>query len=414
MLYPEPSVLVVPVFHRLAGRASVTPADYADEPLLPCPVTSMPASACCRRNRGPYPDPMRASAFRRLARFLDPTPSAPAVPVAPEPGLPAEHAVVDCARYVDGVRKPGRIPLRDTPRALHERHGFVWIGLRDPTAEQFAEVAERFALPPLAVADAVRAHQRPKLEQYGDILFAIVKPVRYVDADEVVDVAELALFVGPRFVVVVRHGETDVPARARALPDVGGNGPVGVLHRIMDLAVDGYTEAIDGIDENIDDIEAQVFGGDEADHAERIYKLKREVLEFRRAVKPLVGAVGRLSSAEFDAALRPHFRDVHDHLMRVADAIDNYDSLLTDVLQADLAQVSVRQNRTAMRQNEDMRRISAWAAIALLPTAIAGLYGMNFDRIPGAHSPYGFWVVIGALAVLCVVLWALFRRNDWL
>ncbi|WP_084701129.1 magnesium and cobalt transport protein CorA [Cryptosporangium arvum] len=360
---------------------------------------------------------MRASAFRRLARFLDPTPSAAVAPVTPEPGRPAEHAVVDCGRYVDGVRKPGRIPLRDTPRALRERHGFVWIGLRDPTAEQFEEVAERFALPPLAVADAVRAHQRPKLEQYGEILFAIVKPVRYVDADEVVDVAELALFVGPRFVVIVRHGETDVPARARALadgdPEVSRHGPIGVLHRIMDLAVDGYTDAIDGIDENIDDIESQVFGGDEHDHAERIYKLKREVLEFRRAVKPLAGAVVKLSDTS-DAPLRPYFRDVHDHLMRVADAIDNYDSLLTDVLQADLAQVSVRQNRTAMRQNEDMRRISAWAAIALLPTAVAGLYGMNFERIPGASSPYGFWMVLGVLAALCVVLWALFRRNDWL
>lgn len=364
---------------------------------------------------------MRASAFRRLARFLDPTPE-PVVPALPPPAAPAEHAVVDCGRYVDGVRKPGRIPLKEAPRALRERHGFVWVGLKAPTAEQFDEVAERFALPPLAVADAVRAHQRPKLERYGDILFAIIKPVRYVDADEVVDVAELAVFVGPRFVVIVRHGETEVPARVRALADsdpaVSCLGPIGVLHRVMDFAVDGYTAAIDGIDENIDDIEAQVFGGDENDHAKRIYKLKREVLEFRRAVKPLVGAVARLAGPESipveAAKLQPYFRDVHDHLMRVADAIDNYDSLLTDVLQADLAQVSVRQNRTAMQQNEDMRRISSWAAIALVPTAIAGLYGMNFERIPGASSPYGFWGVIGALGVVCVVLWALFRRNEWL
>ena len=369
---------------------------------------------------------MRASAFRRLARFLDPTPE-PEAPAQAEPGAPAEHAVVDCGRYVDGERKSGRIPLRDAPRALRERHGFVWIGLKEPTADQFAEVAEQFALPPLAVVDAVRAHQRPKLERYGDILFAIVKPVRYVDADEVVDVAELAVFVGPRFVVIVRHGETDVPARVRALadrdPEVGRHGPISVLHRVMDFSVDGYTAAIDGIDENIDDIESQVFGGDENDHAERIYKLKREVLEFRRAVKPLVGAVARLAGPTGpagvgmlveEADLQPYFRDVHDHLLRVADAIDNYDSLLTDVLQADLAQVSVRQNRTAMQQNEDMRRISSWAAIALVPTAIAGLYGMNFERIPGASSPYGFWSVIGVLGLVCVVLWVLFRRNEWL
>jgi len=363
---------------------------------------------------------MRASAFRRLARLLDPPPPPAATP-APAPDLPAEHAVVDCGRYVDGARRPGRLPLRDAPRALRERPGFVWIGLLEPTAEQFAEVAERFDLPPLAVADAVRAHQRPKLERYGDILFAIVKPVRYVDSDEVVDVAEVALFVGPRFVVTVRHGATDVPARARAMADgdqdVSRHGPIGVLHRVMDLTVDGYTDAIAGIDVNIDDIESQVFGGDENDHAERIYKLKREVLEFRRAAKPLAGAVQRLAGPDLplvEEPLRPYFRDVHDHLMRVADAIDNHDSLLTDVLQADLAQVSVRQNRTAMRQNEDMRRISAWAAIALAPTAIAGLYGMNFEHIPGAATPYGFWAICGLILVLCAVLWLLFRRNDWL
>ncbi|MFB9322715.1 magnesium and cobalt transport protein CorA [Cryptosporangium minutisporangium] len=363
---------------------------------------------------------MRASAFRRLARFLDPAP-APAASPSPPLGRPAEHAIVDCARYVDGARRSGRIPLDETPRALRERPGFVWIGLKDPTAEQFAEVAERFGLPPLAVADAVRAHQRPKLERYDDVLFAIVKPVRYVDADEVVDVAELALFVGPRFVVVVRHGHTDVPARVRAIadsePELSRKGPIGVLYQVMDLAVDGYADAIAGIDVDIEEIESQVFGGDENDHAERIYKLKREVLEFRRAVKPMAGAVQRLSEPEttlVDPSLRPHFRDVHDHLLRVADAIENYDKLLTDILQADLAQVSVRQNRTAMRQNEDMRRISAWAAIALVPTAIAGLYGMNFERIPGAGVPYGFWGVCVVILALCGVLWVLFRRNKWL
>ncbi|SHM53383.1 magnesium and cobalt transport protein CorA [Cryptosporangium aurantiacum] len=360
---------------------------------------------------------MRASAFRRLARLLDSDP-APVSPPSPPPDRPAEHAVVDCGRYVDGVRRSGRIPLADAPRVLRERHGFVWIGLKEPTREQFAEVAERFALPPLAVADAVRAHQRPKLERYGDILFAIVKPVRYVDADEVVDVAELALFVGPRFVVIVRHGETDVPARVRAIADsdpaLSRKGPLGVLHQVMDLAVDGYADAIGGIDADIEEIESQVFGGDENDHAERIYKLKREVLEFRRAVKPLVGAVQKLSDSTDPHALGPHFRDVHDHLMRVADSIENYDNLLTDVLQADLAQVSVRQNRTAMRQNEDMRKISSWAAIALVPTAIAGLYGMNFERIPGAGVPYGFWGVCVVILALCGMLWVLFRRNKWL
>jgi magnesium transporter len=362
---------------------------------------------------------MRPSAFRRLISALVPDDGRP--PTMPAPRGPVDAAIVDCARYTDGKRQAGRISLDATPRALREKSGFIWIGLHEPTAEQFAEVAERFALPPLAVADAIRAHQRPKLEQYGELLFAVVKPVRYVDSDEVVDVSELAIFVGPKFVVVVRHGESDVPAKVRALvdgdPKLAADGPVGVLRLVLDAAVDGYGVAIDGIAENIDDIETQVFGGDEADHAERIYKLKREVLEFRRAVKPLVAAVQRLSSAEtplVDPVVRPYFRDVYDHLLRAADAIDNYDSLLTDVLQADLAQVSVRQNRTAMRQNEDMRRISAWAAIALVPTAIAGIYGMNFDHLPATATRYGFYVVLAVIAALCGVLYLLFRRNKWL
>ena len=362
---------------------------------------------------------MRPSAFRRLLPAPVPDGGRPATLPAPRGSVDA--AIVDCARYADGQRQAGRIPLDATPHALRKESGFIWLGLHEPTAEQFAEVAEWFALPPLAVADAIRAHQRPKLERYGELLFAVVKPVRYVDSDEVVDVAELAIFVGPKFVVMVRHGKSEVPAKVRAMvdadPKLAADGPVGVLHLVLDAVVDGYSVAIEGIAENIDDIETQVFGGDEADHAERIYKLKREVLEFRRAVKPLVGAVQRLSSAEMplvDPIARPYFRDVYDHLLRAADAIDNYDSLLTDVLQADLAQVSVRQNRTAMRQNEDMRRISAWAAIALVPTAIAGIYGMNFDHLPATATPYGFYAVLVVIAALCGVLYLLFRRNKWL
>lgn len=366
---------------------------------------------------------MRPSAFRRLVAAMAPVfaPHRNQPAAAPAPSTPVEQAIVDCAWYVDGRRRAGRIPLATAPKLLRKQSGFVWIGLHEPTAEQFAEVAERFALPELAVVDAIRAHQRPKLDRFGELLFVIVKPVRYVDRDEVVDVSELAIFVGPRFVVVVRHGQSDVPARVRALadadPERAGDGPAGVLHRILDLVVDGYGVAIDGIDENIDDIETQVFGGDEGDHAERIYKLKREVLEFRRAVKPLVGPVQRLASSEaalVEPSAQAYFRDVSDHLLRAADAIDNYDSLLTDVLQADLAQVSVRQNRTAMRQNEDMRRISSWAAIALVPTAIAGIYGMNFEHLPATASAYGFYVVLAVIAVLCGVLYLLFRRNKWL
>ena len=299
--------------------------------------------------------------------------------------------------------------------------GFVWIGLKEPSEAQLSEIAAQFGLHELAVEDAVRAHQRPKLERYDDLTFTVIKPVRYVDSKEVVEVSELAVFLGDSFVITVRHGESDVPARVRAQLDADhemlAHGPAVVLYRALDVAVDDYQEVIDQIGVDIDEIETQVFGGDTADHAQRIYKLKREVLEFRRAVAPLATPLQRLVDTEVSGVpvdIRPYFRDVQDHLLRAADAIEGYDSLLTNVLQADLAQVTVRQNRTAMQQNADMRKISAWAAIALVPTAIAGIYGMNFDNMPELHMRYGYFVVLGAIAAACASLYALFRRNHWL
>ncbi|HEY7718910.1 MAG TPA: magnesium and cobalt transport protein CorA, partial [Pedococcus sp.] len=194
-------------------------------------------------------------------------------------------------------------------------------------------------------------------------------------------------------------------------------GPTAVLYRAADLVVDGYEEAIVHITGDVDEIESQVFTGDDEDHAERIYKLKREVAEFRRAVLPLATPVSRLADGAVsgvDPASAPWFRDVNDHLLRASDAIEGLDRLLTDVLQANLARVGVRQNAIAVRQNEDMRKISAWAAIALVPTAIAGIYGMNFDTMPELRWRYGYFVVLGVIAGVCLVLHRLFRRNGWL
>ncbi len=356
----------------------------------------------------------------------------PVQPGDADGGVPrreVEEVIGDCGVYEDGHRRPGRVALSEAGRTARTTRGFVWIGLQQPTAEDIAVVAEEFTLPPLAVEDAVKAHQRPKLELYDDVLFLVLKPVRYIDHDEVVRVAELAIFMGPKFLVTVRHGESDVLRRVREEVDRGGSnlldhGPTGVLYRVADLVVDGYEEAIGYINEDVDDIEAQVFAGNDVDHSERIYKLKREIAEFRRAVLPLATPLDRLAAGVvrgIDTGATTLFRDVHDHVLRAADAIEGHDRLLSDVLQADLAraaarqsQIAVRQNEIAVRQNEDMRRISAWAAIALVPTAIAGIYGMNFENMPELEWEYGYFLVLGIIATVCFGLYRLFRRNGWL
>ncbi|MDQ1292626.1 MAG: magnesium transporter [Actinomycetota bacterium] len=339
------------------------------------------------------------------------------------------EVIGDCAVYEHGRRRAGTVTLEDACRRARDCDGFVWIGLQQPTAQDIAQVAAKFSLPPLAVEDAVQAHQRPKLQVHDDVLFVVLKPVRYVDHDEVVTVSELAIFLGERFIVTVRHGDSDILTRVRRACDRGDThvlsaGPLGVLHGAADLVVDGYTEAIAGIEEDVDSIETSVFGEDEQDHSERIYMLKREVAEFRRAVLPLAGPLERLADGRVPGVsenLAPYFRDVHDHAVRAAEAIEHHDRLLFDILQADLARagarqsrIAARQNEIAVRQNEDMRRISAWAAIGLVPTAIAGVYGMNFENIPETRWHYGYFCVLGLIAVSCGLLYRAFRRNGWL
>ena len=365
---------------------------------------------------------------RRVGSVVEAADPAAPVPEVVQP-RDLESVIGDCALYEHGGRRTGRLPLREARVAARSTSGFVWIGLQQPTAAEVEAVAQEFTLPPLAVEDAVKAHQRPKLETYGEVLFAVLKPVRYVDHDEVVEIAEIAMFVGPNFVVTVRHGESDVLRRVRSELDAGQSplleqGTTGLLHRTLDLVVDGYEETLGFIDEDVDQIESQVFSAATDDNSERIYKLKREIAEFRRAVLPLSSAVQRLAAGEIagiDHAALPYFRDVHDHVLRTADGIEVHDRLLSDILQADLARVAVRQseiavrqNEIAVRQNEDMRKISAWAAIALVPTAIAGIYGMNFENMPELRWEYGYFVVVGGIVTACVVLYRLFRRNGWL
>ena len=335
-----------------------------------------------------------------------------------------ESTIGDCAVYHRGARVPGRLNLDGAVTAAKSTDGFVWIGVQQPSAAEFEQLAAAFSLPALAVEDAVGAHQRPKLEVYDDIVFAVLKPVRYVDSDEVIETAEIAVFVGPGFVITVRHGDSDLLSLLREDLDSAGpaaellaHGPAAVLYAAADLVVDAYEEVATAIDEDIEQIEVQVFGGDTDEHAQRIYKLKREVLEFRRAVAPLAPPLQLLLEGKVRGipdGLQESFRDVHDHALRVAERIEGHDRLLTDVLTADLAQVTVRQTRTAVRQNEDMRKISAWAAIALVPTAIAGIYGMNFDHMPELRWEYGYPLVMSVIVGICVGLQRLFRRRGWL
>ena len=375
-------------------------------------------------------DRVRGLLARRPPASILVPPAAPAVSarLAVRP-RDVNEVIGDCGVYEHGRRRPGRVPLAEAHEVARSTSGFVWIGLQQPTPEEVAMVAEEFKLPPLAVEDAIKAHQRPKLESYGDVLFVVLKPAHYVDHDEVVEIAEIAMFLGPNFVVTVRHGDSDVLHQVRAELDSGDSellkhGPTGILYRAADLVVDGYEDAITSIDEDVDQIESQVFSEVIDDHSERIYKLKREIAEFRRAVLPLAPALQRLADSSVPGiapGAAPYFRDVHDHVLRAADAIEGHDKLLTDILQADLSRVSarqseiaVRQNEIAVRQNEDMRKISAWAAIALVPTAIAGIYGMNFDHMPELHWRYGYFIALGVIATACLALYRLFRRNQWL
>ncbi|MDO8106148.1 magnesium and cobalt transport protein CorA [Isoptericola sp. b441] len=339
---------------------------------------------------------------------------------------PAEHVrpeiVIDLGVYADGRRLPDEPSLRDAIRAARDAGGFVWLGLANPTEAEVVEVAHELDLPELAVEDAVTAHQRPKLEVYGDQVFVVLRPVRYVDRREVVDVAEVALFLGPGFVVTVRHGHNDVMQRVRRELDAPSSellafGPAGVLYRAADLVVDDYESVVTDLDVDVDEIEDEVFGPDEEDHSQRIYRLKEEVASFRRAIAGLARPLELLTAGrvpQVTAGAAEYFRDVHDHVIRAQESIDVIDRQLTDVLEANTARVTMVQNRIGLQQNSDMRKISAWAAMALVPTLIAGIYGMNVRNLPGADSSAGFVVVLAVMVTACVGLYTAFRHNGWL
>jgi magnesium transporter len=327
-------------------------------------------------------------------------------------------AVVDCGLYEGGERRGGRIDLETALKQASEcTDGWIWIGLHDPSPEVVETVGQHFQLPPLAVEDAVHRHQRAKLETYGDgdILFMVMKTARYVDHEELVEIGEVMVFVGSRFVVTVRHGEGsplgDVRKDLEAHPDLLSMGPGSVLYAVADRVVDDYATVIEGVEDDIEEVEAEVFSGDGSNPAQRIYKLKREVLEFRRAVNPLVGPMQRLTDHQtglpVDPRTRDYFRDVLDHLMRDSERIQGFDDLLSGVLQANLTQLTVR-------DNQDLRKLSAWVAIIAVPTMIFGLYGMNFTHMPELEWRIGYPLVLIVILIVCAALYRRLKRTGWL
>ncbi len=317
--------------------------------------------------------------------------------------------------YRDGVLEAKDFPAAQISDHLQQPGTVVWLDLCEPDREDLEVISEEFGLHPLAVEDAVNAHQRPKLEVIGDTLFLVIKTARHVNSAEPVEIGELMIFAGPRFVVTVRHGEGsplhDVRLDLEAHPDLLGIGPSSVLYAVTDRVVDDYAEVIERLALEVDAVEADVFSGGGSNPTERIYKLKREVLEFKRAVAPLIGPMERLATDQAGLPLDPrtadYFRDVNDHLIRDVERIAAFNELLTGILQANFAQVAVR-------DNQDLRKISSWVAIAAVPTMVFGLYGMNFEHMPELEWQYGYPLIVAVVLVVCVVLHRSFKRSGWL
>lgn len=323
--------------------------------------------------------------------------------------------IVDRAIYVEGRRVPVPEDLTETYEACREQKGIAWIGLYEPTEEEFESVASEFDLHPLAVEDAVNAHQRPKLERYGDTLFVVLRTARYLDAPEHIEFGEIHLFIGDDFVVTVRHGEASsldgVRKRLEGAAELLKRGPLTVLYAVMDHVVDGYAPVLDGLENDIDEVETEVFGDEgNAGVSRRIYDLSREVVQFHRATRPLVGVLERLvveGSVVSDKEVRRYLRDVHDHSLRVNDRVEGLRELIGNILSVNLAIVGTS-------QSDQTKKISAWAAILIVPTVITGIYGMNFQYMPELDWRLGYPFALLLILSISLVLYLLFRRRGWL
>ena len=329
-------------------------------------------------------------------------------------GAKMATVIVDCALYENGRRRTESFDLHDLPSCEDSKTSFVWIGLYEPTDEEFAVVRKQYRLHPLAVEDAIQAHQRPKLDVYEGSVFVVVKTAEYLADEEVVKLGEIQMFIGDGFIVHVRHGAasplTEVRRKLEASPRRLVDGPSAVLHAIVDHVVDCYGPVVTALARDVERVEDLVFSDLGENPVERIYMLKREVLDLSAALEPLAQPLEHLSRGDVgfvhDNALA-YFSDVHDHVLRLASDVGKLRDLLTSILEANLIRVSIR-------QNDDMRRISAWVAIAAVPTLMAGIYGMNFEHMPELSAWYGYPLVLSVMAAICVFLYRRFRNSGWL
>ncbi|WP_058042410.1 magnesium and cobalt transport protein CorA [Streptomyces roseifaciens] len=380
---------------------------------------------------GRRPTPRKHSRLRpangRTTGRTDGTATPPPPPAAPPAG--GAGSIVHAAVYRDGRRIATPDSLADTYRRLHEQpDSMAWIGLQRPTEAELLSLAEEFGLHELAVEDALEAHQRPKLERYGETLFVVLRAARYLDAPEEVDFGELHVFVGPDFVITVRHGAApDLSAvrhRMEATPELLALGPEAVLYAILDAVVDGYAPVVAGVQNDIDEIETEVFSGDPA-VSRRIYELAREMVEFQRATRPLVGMLHGLMAgfAKYgtDDELQRYLRDVADHVTHTSERVDGFRSALADILAVNATLVTQQQNaemralaEAGFEQNEEIKKISSWAAILFAPTLVGTIYGMNFDQMPELHWTFGYPFAILLMAAVCTSLYFIFKRRDWL
>ena len=330
--------------------------------------------------------------------------------------------IVDNGVYVAGKRIQDPTSLAETFEYARDHHGMAWIGLFRPSPDEIAQVADEFGLHPLAVEDALSGHQRAKLERYGDILFVVLRPARYIDATETVEFGELHVFVGPDFIVTIRHAESPDLSRVRRRmerdPELLARGPEAVLYAILDEVVDEYAPVMDGVENDIDEIEDALFEDGGVSLSKRIYDLSREVITLQRAVAPLADMLEGLQRGapkyEVDVELQRLLRDVHDHALRIIDKIVAFRSILDNALTVNATIVTQRQTDTALAQNEQVKKISGWAAILFGPTLVGTIYGMNFVYMPELEWPLGYPMALALMAATSIILYAVFRRRRWL
>jgi magnesium transporter len=322
--------------------------------------------------------------------------------------------IVDVALYQNGVRMPGPSDISDLVDIARREGGFVWLGLAQPTHDEFDMVVGELNFHPLAVEDAVHANQRPKLEDYEGLTFFVLKTVFFDQKEQEITTGELMCFISDHFIVIVRHGDGHPLSTVRhdleQKSDLLKVGPYAVLHAVADRVIDGYRSIAVSLEQEVVGVENKVFSGKRQTFSQEIYFLKREIIEFRHAVEPLIIPLSKLSTGFVTSVpeqMKPFFRDTSDHLIQACEQASGLDSLITSVLQADLAHIQVQ-------QNIDVRRISAWVALAAGPTMIAGIYGMNFRHMPELSTKYGYFVIIGVMIGLTGFLVRKFRKSGWL